>query len=75
MQFEISDQERQFIEMLREWSGEDDHCIEIRHALGAWEIKLSMPWPQKGTPEKEKWSRGAGATFDEAWDNVNPSWA
>ena len=65
---ELSEQEQQLIEILREWTGDDEYRLEIEHSLGAWEIKLS-------TPQKKKWARGTGSTFDEAWDCMDPSWA
>jgi hypothetical protein len=67
-QFEVSVQERQLIEILREWADGGDYRLEISYTLGAYEIKLSMP-------EKGKWARGVGPTLDQAWDNVAPSWA
>jgi hypothetical protein len=70
-QFEVSVSERQLIEILREWQGEsDDYHLAIERADGAWEVKLGLRWK-----EKDKWARGVGKTFDDAWDNVSPSWA
>jgi hypothetical protein len=58
-------EERQLLEMLREWQGDDDeYRIEISYSLKAWEVKLSMP-------EKGKWARGVGATFSNAWGDVS----
>jgi hypothetical protein len=66
--FRVSEQEQQLLEILREWSGDDDYRLEISRTLGAWEVKLSQP-------EKGKWAPGVGATLDDAWDNVGPSWS
>jgi hypothetical protein len=68
--FNVSEQERQLIEVLREWASGDGvaYRLEISHADGAYEIKLSMP-------EQGKWARGVGSTLDQAWDNVAPGWA
>jgi hypothetical protein len=65
---ELSEQERQLIEILREWEGDDEYRLEIGRAGGAWEIKLSASG-------EAKWARGVGTTFNEAWDNMAPSWA
>jgi hypothetical protein len=60
--FEVSEQERELIEILREWaSSGDEYNLEVRHSLGAYEIKLSMV-------DQRKWARGVGSTFDSAWE-------
>jgi hypothetical protein len=64
----MSKQEQQLIEMLREWTADDEFRLEIERANGAWEISLSIP-------SKRKAARGVGKTFAEAWDDVAPSWA
>ena len=67
----FSEQERQLIEVLREWASDDEYRHEIERSSGAWEIKLSSP---RNGPRQEKWARGVGGTFNEAWDNVERSW-
>jgi hypothetical protein len=67
----FSEQERQLIEVLREWASDDEYRLEIERSSGAWEIKLSSP---RNGPRQEKWARGVGGTFNEAWDNVERSW-
>jgi hypothetical protein len=70
-QFEVSVSERQLIEILREWQGEsDEYHLEIGRVDGAWEVKMAAVC--KG---KDKWARGVGKTFDDAWDSADPSWA
>jgi hypothetical protein len=70
-QFEVSDQERQLIEILREWEGEnDEYHLMIGRADGAWELKLATRC--KG---RDDWARGVGKTFAKAWDGMDPSWA
>ena len=61
----LSEQEAQFIECLRQ-KRQDDFGPEIKWQDGAWEIKLSTG---------NKFARGVGASFSSAWDNVAPSWA
>jgi hypothetical protein len=65
MQFEVNEQERQLLEILREWAA-DEYRLEIERVDGAWEIGLFMG---------EKWARGFGNTFAEAWDDIAPSFA
>jgi hypothetical protein len=67
---ELSKQEQQLVEILREWTGNDEYRLDIERTGGAWEIKLSMLYKKK-----KKWARGVGTTFNEAWDSMAPSWA
>jgi hypothetical protein len=62
--------ECQMLNILREWSGNDNNRLTIEYRDGAWEIAMSM------TPHgKNQTVRGVGATFDQAWDSINPNWA
>jgi Arm DNA-binding domain len=65
---EVSEQERQLIEILRQWAGDAEYQIEIKRENGVWELKLSEP-------RAGRWARGVGRTFAEAWDHIDPSWA
>jgi len=65
---DLSEQEAQLIEILREWNGKDAYEIRIGRQDGAWEISLK----DLGTAHV---ARGTGGTFDAAWDNMDPSWA
>jgi hypothetical protein len=66
----FTEQERQLIEILREWSDSDDVRLELEYKDGVWEIILSRAPHDSGHT-----ARGTGATFAQAWDNVNPMWA
>jgi hypothetical protein len=66
---ELSEQERQLIEIIREWSGEDDFRLGVSFQSGEWEIVLSRG---AGDPNP---CRGTGATFNQAWDEMAPAWA
>ena len=61
---ELTEQERQLVEILREWDqlGENRLTIE-RH--GVWGLVLE----RQGTGEKVV--RGTGPTFAEAWDEMD----
>ena len=65
---DLSEQEAQLIEILREWNGEDAYEMRIAQQDGAWEISLKKLGTAHG-------ARGTGATFDAAWDNMDPLWA
>jgi hypothetical protein len=60
---ELSDQESQLIEILREWSGKDAYEMRIERHDGAWEISLK----ELGTKLR---ARGVGVSFDAAWDGI-----
>jgi hypothetical protein len=66
-QFEITEQEQQFLEGLRDKSKRSyDVRVVIEHIQGAWDVTIEEP----GT---KRIARGTGATFDEAWDNMIPT--
>ena len=66
-QFEITEQEQQFLEGLRDKSKRSyDVRIVIEHMQGAWDITMMEPGTKRA-------ARGTGATFDEAWDNMLPT--
>ena len=67
---EPSFQERLMIKMLRQCSGNGDFRMVIEFRDGAWEINTSVP-----PHDKDHSARGVGQTFDDAWDNMNPTWA
>jgi hypothetical protein len=58
---ELSEQERQLIECLREQESTDEFGVTVKLGGGAWEVDMSAG-QIKG--------RGVGRTFDAAWDNV-----
>jgi len=68
---DLSEQESQLIEILREWSGGDAHThrLTIERRDGAWDITLEQLSAPPGA------ARGTGATFDTAWDSLDPLWA
>jgi hypothetical protein len=72
---EPTDQEEQLLWALREWRGEIDYRVVIEFRDGAWEIALSARLPGKPPRSARPAARGVGKTFDEAWDNVAPTWA
>lgn len=61
---ELTEQERQLVEILREWDHLGDHRLTIeRH--GAWDVALQ----QQDDPGRV--IRGIGPTFAEAWDTMD----
>ena len=70
MENNLTEQERLMLEMLREWSGKDDCCMLIEHRDGAWDITSSI-----APHDVNHTARGTGASFVEAWNNMNPTWA
>ena len=68
MDGEPSEQETQLLQILREWSGNDDYCLSIEYGDGVWEIALSA-----APGGKRSSARGSGRTFEEAWDSMAPS--
>jgi hypothetical protein len=66
---DLSLQESLLLGMMRDWSGKDDCRMTIEHRDGAWEITMST-----APHGKDHAARGVGATFDQAWDNMNPTW-
>jgi hypothetical protein len=65
---DVTEQERQMIEILREWAGEDEYRLSIERQGGAWDITLSGTIKGK----RRGRARGTGATFDRAWDSMSP---
>ena len=66
---DLSEQEQQMIEIIRQWKTGKNRQLKIEIVDGAWGIILK----EIGT---KSWAaRGTGATFDAAWDNINPTWA
>jgi hypothetical protein len=64
---DITDQERQFLEILREWDRlAGDYQVVIERRQGAWDATMT----ELGT---QRVARGTGATFDEAWYNMTPT--
>jgi hypothetical protein len=63
-------QEQLMLEMLREWSGRDDARMVIEFRDGAWDITMST-----APHGVEHTARGTGTSFDEAWNNMDPTWA
>jgi hypothetical protein len=61
-----TNQERQMLETLREPKSADGFQLVVAVVGGVWEIELS----DIVRGGKVVTGRGAGATFDEAWDNV-----
>ena len=60
---EISEQERQMIEIVRENAGTDEFYLSIERNEGEWEIDLSIA---------SRVARGVGGSFNDAWDNMAP---
>jgi len=62
-------EERLMIGMLRQCrDGKGDFRMVIELRDGAWEIKTSVP-----PHDKEHSARGVGQTFDDAWNDMNPT--
>jgi hypothetical protein len=60
---ELKEQERQLIDMLREWDQLGDYRLTIEQH-GEWDVALQ----QQGT---KRMVRGTGPTFAEAWDRMD----
>jgi len=65
---ELSEEETQLIEILRQWDGDDAYQLKIERRDSAWDIGMRELGTNRG-------ARGTGATFDAAWDNMDPLWA
>ena len=63
-----SQQELLMIGMLRQCSGRDDFRIVIEFRDGAWDIKTSV-----APHDRNHSARGVGRTFDDAWNDMNPT--
>jgi hypothetical protein len=62
---ELSEQEAELIHILRQWKAKDAYQICIERRDGAWDISMKEFGTNRG-------ARGTGATFDAAWDDINP---
>ena len=72
IKMEGTEQERQLLEVVREHEGDatSDFRLLVQRQDGAWDVTLSIaPHDELDT------SRGTGATFNDAWDNISPLWA
>ena len=70
-----SEQELQMIQILRAFNTGEDFSMLIERRLGTWDITLSSVLVGKSLKAKTHKARGTGATFDQAWDELNPQWA
>ena len=66
---EVSKAEEDMIMSIREWAGHDDYYLLIQHRGNAWDITLSL-----APHDPDHRARGTGATFDQAWDDMDPTW-
>jgi hypothetical protein len=66
-----SDREVRMLECFRQWTGKGDCRLAVEYRAGVWEISMSTA----AAHGRDAPFRGFGATFDEAWDNMNPRWA
>jgi hypothetical protein len=60
---ELSEAETDMIRTLRGFAGADGYQLLIEYRDSAWDITLSLALRDK--------VRGTGATFDQAWDDMN----
>lgn len=70
-EFEVTEAERQMIEILREQGDEDpasDFRLTVSRQGGAWDVTLEATLSGKA-----KKNAGVGPTFDDAWDNGVPT--
>jgi len=61
--------------ILREWSGKDNCRAVIEFRQGAWDIAMSYAAEGQIPDATLDSARGTGKSFDDAWDNMNPTWA
>ena len=66
-----SDREVRMLECFRQWTGKGDCRLAVEYRAGVWEISRSTA----AAHARDAPFRGFGATFNEAWDNMNPRWA
>jgi hypothetical protein len=66
---DISEQEQQLLEIIREWSGSNDYRLLIEYRNGTFWVTLSQ------SPPSERVATGCGADFNAAWDKITPPWA
>jgi hypothetical protein len=52
-----------------------EFSLLIERRAGAWGITLSSSMRDKKGRVKVGKAIGTGSSFDQAWDNMNPSWA
>jgi hypothetical protein len=72
---EITPQENQMIDILRGSTDTTEFRLVIERRDGAWDIDMSARGMVGLPSSKECGARGVGATFDAAWDNMNPLWS
>lgn len=66
---DLTEQEQQLIEIIREQQGNDDLLrLSLSFLGGLWHIKMSA---NNDKPTAE----GTGRTFDEAFEELAPEWA
>ncbi len=68
---DLSEQEWQLIQMLREQTSDERFNLSILRVSGLWSIALS--YFEQGSGQAK--ASGGGATFAEAWDRIGPDWA
>jgi hypothetical protein len=71
VQMKATEQERQMLEAIRDHGlgTASDFRLLVQRQDGAWDVTLSIaPHDELDT------SRGTGATFNDAWDNLAPLW-
>jgi hypothetical protein len=66
---ELSDQELQFLQTLREQTGNVDFSVLIARRAALWTITLSHTVGSKLLVDS-----GEGATFSDAWERVGGDW-
>ena len=62
---DITEQEQQMLELLREWNKSRNYHLQIEIVDGVWDIAMK----ELGTQSA---SRGMGESFNAAWDNMTP---
>jgi hypothetical protein len=60
---DVTEQERQLIEIIREWDKKANCELQIETVDGIWDIALKELGKDRG-------ARGTGASFNTAWDNM-----
>jgi hypothetical protein len=72
VKMKATEQERQMVEVVRDHrvDASSDFRLLVQRQDGAWDVTLSIaPHDELNT------SRGTGATFGDAWDNIELLWA
>lgn len=62
---DITEQEQQMLELLREWNKSKNYQLQIEIVDGVWDIAMK----ELGTQSA---ARGTGESFKAAWDNMTP---